>query len=309
MQLNITSLERNDIPELCSLCNLALPHDTLSPEDLSHGIFNDPHPDPSHTLVARAGGEMVGALNGAGRPQADRPDVGLVKLFAVQPACHRQGVATALFDRFEQLCGEGGVETIQVGCAGPLYFFAGVDPRYSEAVLFLMQRGYEKQGDSFYLSVDLRQPLPRYDGLIDELAQSGITFHRPDHEQEEEVTEWVRSAFGDGWAYETMLGFRNELVSVWIARADGAPCGFAASNATARDYFGPTGVAPDFRRCGIGRVLVVKCLEDMQRDGRAIAWIPTGLGRLRYYHLAGGARVGRVFWPFAKALQASEARQ
>ena len=34
---------------------------------------------------------------------------------------------------------------MKVGSVGPLYFFSGVDPRYTEAVLFLSQRGYEKQ--------------------------------------------------------------------------------------------------------------------------------------------------------------------
>ena len=303
MDITITSLDRNDLRALSALCRQALlSQDAFAPEDLEHTIFNDPFPDPAWTLVARASGEMVGVLNGALRQRKGQAKTGLVKLFAVLPAARRQGVATALFDRFEQMCRDAGAEAVRVGSQGPLYFFGGVDPRYTEAVIFLMNRGYEKSGDGFYLGVDLGQPLPRYDALIDKLAAQGIVFERPRLDQREEVREWVRATFGDGWAHETDLGFEHDPVSVWIARAKGAVCGFAASNATGREYFGPTGVGPDFRLKGIGRVLVVKCMEDMQGDGRRVGWIPTGLARVRYYHNAAGARVMRTFWAFGKTL-------
>lgn len=303
MKTEIATLDREEIRPLCSLCKTALlPMDSFSPEDLEHGIFNDPCHDPRWTLVARSAGELVGVLNGACRESPGKPKTAVVKLFAVRPDCRRQRVASALFDQFEALCRHERVTTIQVGSVGPLYFFGGVDPRYTEAVIFLIQRGYEKKGDSFYLAVDLGLALPRYDDLVHELASSSVIFERPAQSAREEVREWVRSTFSDGWAHEAGLGFQHEPVTVWAARANRVLCGFAASNATGRNYFGPIGVAPDFRRRGIGRVLVVKCLEDMQRDGRRVAWIPTGLARIPFYHAAACARVGRTFWPFAKSL-------
>jgi len=301
--MEIIPLHRDHIRDVCAVCRQALrAPDFFAPEDLRHTILRDPCQDERCTLAAKVDGEIVGILNGALREMAEERKRGLVKLFAVRPSHQRQGVATALFDRFEQLCRDEGAESITVGSIGPLYFFAGVDPQYTEAVIFLMQRGYEKAGDSFYLGVDLGEPLPRYEALIRELADSGITSDRPDHEEREHVREWVRAVFGDGWAHETDLGFSNEVVSVWVARAEGSLCGFATSNATGRDYFGPIGTAAEHRQKGIGRVLVVKCLEDMQRDGRSIAWIPTGLARIPFYHQAAGARVRRTFWPFAKKL-------
>ena len=301
--MEITALQPDDIRYVCSLCRQALrAPDFFTPEDIGHTIFRDPCQDERCTLVAKTDGQIVGVLNGALRAKAGDPKKGLVKLFAVHPSHQRKRAATALFDRFEQLCRDEGAANIIVGSIGPLYFFAGVDPQYTEAVIFLMQRGYEKAGDTFYLGVDLSEPLPRYDDLIGELADSGITFDRPEYEEREHVREWVRAVFGDGWAHETDLGFGNEVVSVWVARAEGSPCGFATSNATGRDYFGPIGTAAEHRQKGIGRVLVVKCLEDMQRDGRRVAWIPTGLGRIPFYHRAANARVMRTFWPFAKKL-------
>ena len=292
------------MPALSALCRMAcLPEEPLSPEELEHGIFNDPCHDPKWSLAAWEDGEMIAALNGALRPAKDQP-AGLVKLFAVHPSHRRQGVASALFDRFEALCADAGAATVRVGAIGPLYFFSGVDPRYTEAVLLLLQRGYGKTGDGFYMAVDLDRPLPQHRDAEEALARDGITFDRPPHEQMEPVREWVRSVFGDGWAHETKLGFGHDPVGVWVARASGELCGFGASNATGRQYFGPIGVSEAYRGRGIGRILVVKCLSDLQRDGRAYAWIPTGLGRIAFYHQAAGAKVERVFWSFAKTLQA-----
>lgn len=302
MDFDISPLLPEDIPALAALCTRALHYDSLAPEDLEHGIFNDPCSDRRWTLAARAGGKLLGVLNGALRVRSEQPSAAVVKLFAVDPAHQRQGVASSLLLRFEDLCRAEHVARIQVGSIGHLYFFGGVDPRYTAAVRLLAKHGYTKTGDSFYLAVDLRKELPRYDALVKDLAQTGITFHRPGRHEKKEVEEWIRTVFGDGWAHETALAFRHSPSTAWIARSSGAVCGFAASNATGRDYFGPTGVGPDVRRRGIGRVLVVRCLEDMQADGRSVAWIPTGFGRIAYYNQAAGAQVGRLFWPFEKQL-------
>ena len=302
MDCDISPLTPEDIPAFAALCIRALQYDSLAPEDLAHGIFNDPCADPRWTLAAKAGGELVGVLNGALRPPPDQPSAGLIKLFAVDPTHQRQGVATRLLGRFEELCRAEGAARIRVGSIGHLYFFGGVDPRYTAGVRFLTRHGYSKTGDAFYLAVDLRKNLPRYDGLVDDLAEAGVTFHRPVQGEKAEVQEWIRTAFGEGWAHETGLAFRHSPSTVWVARSSGQVCGFAASNATGRDYVGPTGVGPDFRRRGIGRVLVVRCLGDMQADGRPVAWIPTGFGRIAYYNRAAGAEVGRLFWPFEKQL-------
>ena len=302
MDCDISPLTPEDIPALAALCIRALRYDSLAPEDLEHGIFNDPCSDLSWTLAARADGQLVGVLNGGLRPRTGKPSVAVLKLIAVDPAHQRHGIASALLRAFEELCHAEGVATIRVGSVGHLYFFGGVDPRYTAAVRLFTKQGYSKAGDGFYLAVDLRRDLPRYDELVEDLAGDGITFHRPGQREKTEVEEWIRAVFGEGWAHETGLAFRHSPSTVWIARSAGGVCGFAASNATGRDYFGPTGVGPDFRRRGIGRVLVVRCLEDMQADGRPVAWIPTGFGRIAYYNRAAGAQVGRLFWPFEKQL-------
>ncbi|MEW6356607.1 MAG: GNAT family N-acetyltransferase [Planctomycetota bacterium] len=301
--MELVSISRDDIHELSAICMLSLPYDRLAPEDLRHGIFNDPGCEERWNLAAKESGRVVGFVVGALRQSDKEGKLGLVKIFAVHPEAQRAGAATALFDRLEgALKGAGATEVI-VGARGPLYFFGGLDPRYTEAYLFLTKRGYAKTADTFYLSVDLHQPLPDYTQLIAQRAAEGITFHRPAMAEKREVQEWILRAFGEGWRYETGLAFREEKVTVWIARAGGKVCGFAASNATGRDYFGPTGVADDQRGKGLGRVLLVKCLEDMQADGRPIAWIPTGLGRISYYYNGARARVGRVFWRMGKALK------
>jgi len=301
--MEITHLTPADCEALAAICTQALPHDNLAPEDLHHGIFNDPGCEDRWNLAARESGEIIGFAVAALRQNQSEGALGLVKIFAVRPDAQRRGVATALLDRLETELRRAGASLVMVGARGPLYFFSGLDPRYTEAFLFLTVRGYEKVGDSFYLSVNLREPLPDYGDIVERLAGEGITFHRPALAEKAEVQQWLLETFGEGWSYETGLAFREGKVTVWIARAEGRICGFAASNATGRDYFGPIGVSEEFRRKGIGRVLLVKCLRDMQEDGRASAWIPTGLARIPYYHRGARARVGRVFWRMSKRLE------
>lgn len=301
--MNIDHLKPTDLDAVTAICTLTLSHDCLTPEDLRHGIFNDPGCEDRWNLAVRESGEVVGFVVGALRKIKPGENLGLVKIFSVHPRAQRKGVAAALLDRLEGELRSAGAGEVVVGSRGPLYFFGGVDPRYTEAYLFLKRRGYEKLGDSFYLCVDLRAPLPEYRDEIDRLAAEGITFHRPALAEKGEVQQWLMKTFGEGWSYETGLAFRPEKVTVWIARSQGRICGFATSHATLRDYFGPTGVSPDFRRKGIGRIVLVKCLRDMQDDGRPRAWIPTGLERIPYYHSGAGARVGRVFWRMGKTLK------
>jgi len=298
--MRLQALEQGHLSEICALATQSLPQEHLCPEDLEHGIFRDPHPDPEASITAWKKDRIVGFLNGAFRPSSEGPDRALIKLFAVHPDFHRQGVGTALIQAFEARARERGADGIRVGSIGHLYFASGVAPRYTEAILFLNKLGYEKAGESFYLGVDLSQPIPRYEEQESQLSREQILIQRPTKEQKEEVCQWILNAFGPGWSHETSLGFLNDPVTVWIARARGRVAGFAASRATGRVYFGPTGVGEEHRRQGIGRILVSRCMEDLQRDGQSMAWIPTGWGRIAYYHQAVGARVARIFWPFDK---------
>lgn len=104
------------------------------------------------------------------------------------------------------------------------------------------------------------------------------------------VVEWVANMFGDGWASECEVAFSHQPVSCFIATAAGEILGFACYDSTCKNFFGPTGVAKKKRRHGIGKALLLSCLQAMAANGYAYA-IVGGTGPADYYAKTIGATI------------------
>ena len=83
------------------------------------------------------------------------------------------------------------------------------------------------------------------------------------------VEQWVAKLFGIRWASECEISFMRSPVSCFIATNGFEILGFATYDATARGFFGPTGVMEDARHKGIGRALLFATLTDMAGQGYA----------------------------------------
>src|SRR3979409_1782495 len=79
------------------------------------------------------------------------------------------------------------------------------------------------------------------------------------------IGDWVSKRFGERWASECEISFARSPVACFVAVSDFDVLGFASYDATARGFFGPTGVAEEARHKGIGRALLVATIEDMAR--------------------------------------------
>lgn len=118
--------------------------------------------------------------------------------------------------------------------------------------------------------------------LEEKLNQKGIKFFRvlpPDIGQ---AVEYART-FGEGWANECLAACTNHPASCFIAVKEKSIIGFACYDATAKDFFGPTGVSKSERGQGIGMVLLKKCLCAMAAEGYAYAVIG-GVGDAREFY-------------------------
>lgn len=62
----------------------------------------------------------------------------------------------------------------------------------------------------------------------------------------------------------------------------GEMLGFACYDATAKGFFGPTGVSKDARKQGIGKALLYACLNAMREEGYGYAIIGWA-GPVAYY--------------------------
>jgi GNAT superfamily N-acetyltransferase len=97
----------------------------------------------------------------------------------------------------------------------------------------------------------------------------GITVRRAFAAEKRLVAQWVAKHFGERWASECEISFTRNPVACFVATNDLDVFGFATYDATARGFFGPTGVAENARHKGIGRALLVATLQDMASQGYA----------------------------------------
>ncbi len=120
------------------------------------------------------------------------------------------------------------------------------------------------------------------DTNIDNLNKLEIQIRRGLVPEKLLVTGWVSKTFGSAWASECEVSFAQQPVSCFIATRYNKLLGFSCYNTTFKGFFGPIGVDPEFRSIGIGRVLLVACLNAMANQGYAYAIIG-GVGAKNFF--------------------------
>ena len=295
--MHLTPLLPADLDETLALVNglhptLRMSRDWLYARTLGH--FACP---PEFMLLAREGDRVVGcclAHEVEGR--------GIVKLFGVAEAYRRRGIATALFDALEARMRERGLGEVAVEAAAPGYFLPGVDLRYTAALSFLFQRGYQSDRVSRVdMAVDLAHATLETADAEARLAAAGITLRRARPEEVEGVAHWVLEVFGRGWQIETADARIFSPTPLFIALEGEKLIGFAVYDVTGPARFGPTGTLPEYRGRGIGSALLHLCLRSLQERGEAQATIGWA-GPIAYYARTVGAEISRVYWSFKKPL-------
>ncbi|HEY2102728.1 MAG TPA: GNAT family N-acetyltransferase [Chthoniobacterales bacterium] len=101
----------------------------------------------------------------------------------------------------------------------------------------------------------------------------GVSVRRAFAAEKHLVVEFVARSFSAGWASECGISFARLPVACFVAMAGNTICGFACYDATTRGFFGPIGVAPQWRHRGIGSTLLLSALHDMRANGYGYAII------------------------------------
>jgi len=102
------------------------------------------------------------------------------------------------------------------------------------------------------------------------------------------IKDWVREHFSEYWVSEVTAAMAHQPPGCLVATVDGKLVGFACYDATARGFFGPTGVSEDQRGKGIGLALFYQTLAAMKAHGYAYAVIGSA-GPVDFYANAVGA--------------------
>jgi ribosomal protein S18 acetylase RimI-like enzyme len=137
----------------------------------------------------------------------------------------------------------------------------------------------------YLVNLSLLHPDP---ALVARLEAAGITIRRALAPELELATDWVRRSFNPGWAGETAVAFSRQPPTCFLATQGGQLIGFSCHEATARGFFGPTGVDEAARGKGIGRALLLASLLDLKVMGYAYAIIGD-VGPSAFYERTVGA--------------------
>ncbi|HHV33272.1 MAG TPA: GNAT family N-acetyltransferase [Acholeplasma sp.] len=99
----------------------------------------------------------------------------------------------------------------------------------------------------------------------------------------DKIVKFVAENFNVSWASEIKAALYKPHPTCYIAVIDKQLVGFACYDATAKGFFGPTGVLEEHRGKGIGTALLMHCLEAMLYDGYSYAIIGGVRGALEFY--------------------------
>jgi GNAT superfamily N-acetyltransferase len=99
---------------------------------------------------------------------------------------------------------------------------------------------------------------------------------------------WISQQFRESWVSEAALCFSQLPVTCYLAVEDKTLLGFACYEATARGFFGPTGVIESARGRGIGAALLLACLHAQYAAGYAYSIIGAA-GPVEFYEKTVGA--------------------
>lgn len=132
--------------------------------------------------------------------------------------------------------------------------------------------------------------LPPLEPELAAMTAQGITIRRALAPEKQLVLQWIAQHFFDGWVSETDVTFGHTPIDCWLAVEKDQLIGFGCVNATAKAFFGPTGVSEAARGRGVGRALLIACLHGLRWEGYAYAIIG-GVGPIDFYNKAVGATI------------------
>ncbi len=295
--LHFETLAATDLDQIVACWASSAIFDPCDASLLYEKIFGDEAVPPEFRFAVHRHDSVVGLCVACIRRQG-KSDRGYVKLLAVDPRIRRQGTGSALLGHAEDLLAAAGVAAIRISESAPNYLLPGVDQRDAATVAFFESRGYQAIGEACNMHVDLT--LGSLIAAMDEarLANRAGAYdlRRATTQDIPSVDRFIRLHWA-AWASEVAQTFLNSPISLHIAQNEvNRVVGFSAYDANNRGtgWFGPMGTDPACQGMGIGRLLLLKCLDDIRAQGHSAAIIPW-VAPVEFYQKHAGATISRRF--------------
>lgn len=300
--MHIRTYQNSYFKQVLELLQNNMEYDSISEEVLNEKLSSDPGWNTNSTFVAEKSGNIVGFMQGIYR-DVSGVRYGYIKLMAVEKQYRKQGIAKAMYLQLEKYFEDIEVDSVRIYDVPLNYFMPGIDPRYTAAVCFAERMGFERNGDTSNLDVDLQNQDWSVDSKIKKLQSSNIEVARATDADRPELTDLLENDW-KLWQYEVDRALESSPPSIHIARLNGKIRAFSAHNANNKGtgWFGPMLTHDDLRGKGVGGVLLKLCLQDMKDEGLEKSIIPW-VGPIPFYAHHANATVARVFWRYEKKLR------
>lgn len=110
--------------------------------------------------------------------------------------------------------------------------------------------------------------LPEFEAEA-KVRDAGIVVRRAIPPERHVVLDWIARHFSLTWQSEAALALSQQPTTIYVAIRGEDLLGFACYDASAKGFFGPTGVDETQRGQGIGEALLIATLKGMREAGYA----------------------------------------
>jgi GNAT superfamily N-acetyltransferase len=301
----IRSIGPDDLDAISSVLKSTLTLDAYLTTDLiKFRIFEDPDFDPKLTLAKTVDGRIVSFVC-ATMPRSDSTATAWIKVFVTVEEFRKRRFETQLFEQLFDILRARGATEVRFSDRANWHFWPGVDLNYENALDFLIEMGFKKDGECVDYIYDLSRFY--YPHRVLRLKQhlekeDGLEFSSVGGSEQIEVLDWIEAHFYPLWRSESAYALNRPAPSVFISRdKTGELLGFATINGVAPGRFGPMGVSDDQRRRGIGTILLFdafQALKDQRFTKATVHWT----GQLYFYTQVPGLKGVRDYWVMRRNL-------
>ena len=274
--------DETEAATLTALCDVSLPGENLTEDELRAALWEGGDGDPSVLLALDDGaGAIAGVVHDVGPRR-----VAFVQLVAVRPDARRRGVATSLLaDLRAWAFEEQGAAGLAVGGAAPFYLWPGVDVTATAALCLFESVGFEPRGCEVNMAYPTQHRAP---------VPPGVSVRRALEEADVVAGLAFVGQHWPNWVAETRRAIEGGSCHLGISDADGSVIGFGCHSVNRLGWLGPMGTDPGRRHGGLGNALLSAIAVDLMAAGLStveVAWV----GPVGFYANAAGASVSRTF--------------
>lgn len=259
-QVEIRPLRSTDVSELVTLWNQVLTAHPITEERFNSLFFSDVTGTPKlkHGSFVAQSDRIVGFVIAVTRnlPAPGlglEPELGYLSAIAVDPTWQRQGIGTRLLAH--AIAELKVAEILVCGRTGsaPAAVFPGIDlDNYGKAVDFFTKNNFKPIAQANSMSRPITElisvELPDDVSFVTDIDAS-------------KLHKFLSDAFPGDWADVAVAKFNSNPTEIAVIAVNHNYAGFAVWN---HGWFGPVGVAEQFRNYGLGKLLVQNAINQMQ---------------------------------------------